>query len=49
MGSSEKPEADFSETDAVETDDQGRLRVTMETLQKSGDESIELVDESDEE
>lgn len=50
MSNSGKPEADFSETEAVETDDQGRLQVAMETLQKGGDdESIEPVDESEEE
>lgn len=36
MSESSKPEADFSETDAVEFDEDGNPRVVMETLQKSG-------------
>jgi hypothetical protein len=32
-----KPEADFEETDAVVLDEEGKPRVRMETLQKSGD------------
>lgn len=34
MSESKKPEADFSETEAVETDEEGRLRVVMETISK---------------
>lgn len=41
MSNSEKPEADFSETDAVTVDEEGRPRVVMETLQKGGDEDVD--------
>lgn len=48
MSDSEKPEADYSETDAVVTDEQGQLRVKMESLQKGG-ASLAAAEESDEE
>lgn len=41
MSDSDKPEADYSETDAVTTDENGRLRVEMESLQKGGSEDVE--------
>lgn len=42
MSDTEKPAADFSETDAVEVDENGNPRVVMETLQKGGsDEAVE--------
>lgn len=41
MSEPEKPEADFSETDAVTVDEEGRPRVVMETLQKGGDEDAD--------
>lgn len=34
MNDSKKPVADFSETDAIETDDEGRLSVVMEMIAK---------------
>jgi hypothetical protein len=50
MSESEKPEGDFSESDAVHTDDDGKLRAEMETLQKGGDgdeDTAELVQKSE--
>lgn len=41
MSESEKPEADFSETNAVVVDGDGNPRVRMESLRKSGEREPE--------
>lgn len=43
MSNADKPEADYSATEAVAVDEAGRLRVEMEVLQKGGDDEIEGV------
>lgn len=42
MSDRKKDDVDFSETDAIETDEQGRPRVQMESLQKGGSEDDDL-------